>query len=120
MSDEPRPSAAMPTDDERREVARRIRFIPKSGKPVSFFVLARQLGLETDPDFLIGSAYTSESVLRLADLIEPAPERTCRMVHQFVSPLRRYRDFCSKCGWLFRVDDTYRYCPNCGAKVVGE
>ena len=65
---------------------------------------------------------------RLADLIEPEPERTCRDVgdgDKFV---------CSKCGasfdyegrWdepTFWVDDVaaaVEYCPNCGARVVYE
>lgn len=112
----------MPTDDERREVARRVRFIPKSGKPVSFFVLARQLGLEPHPDFLTGSVYTSESVIRLADLIEPAPERTCRndlkdSDRRNMWPIPHFK--CSSCGGFFASYD-FDYCPSCGAKVVDE
>lgn len=47
---------------------------------------------------------------RLADLIEPAPERTCHPVIEDETAV------CSECG---EDIDGYgwTYCPNCGAKV---
>ena len=58
---------------------------------------------------------------RLAGLIEPEPERTCR--DEGTSAFR-----CGRCG-AFALRDAItdlcgpipiRYCPNCGAKVVDE
>lgn len=107
--------------EERREVARRLR-----GQ-------AKKLGPNMDaPEF---AHYTADVIdvnecmtwyemeLRLADLIEPEPERTC----QDVEGGNFFR--CSKCGCeLMRFADGWkplymgevRYCPNCGARVVEE
>lgn len=82
--------AMKPTNEERREVARRLR-----------------VNAEKHPD--------------IADLIEPEPERTCR--DEGTSAFR-----CGRCG-AFALRDAItdlcgpipiRYCPNCGAKAVGE
>lgn len=63
---------------------------------------------------------------RLADLIEPEPERTCHMV--WVSDRDGYE--CTACGDVFTDDpdddgrvsayaaSTFSYCPHCGARVV--
>ncbi len=83
------------------------------------------LGLVTDD----GSWYDAAGVRRLADLIEPEPERTCRMIYDDV-----HGDYvCSACGeWhntgkydACDADDNlvfkpYKFCPSCGARVVGE
>lgn len=75
------------------------------------------------------AVHASEICDRLADLIEPKPERTCRMEYDHV-----HLDYvCTACGEWHNVstydacdaDDRlvfkpYRYCPNCGAKVVDE
>lgn len=107
----------MPTNDERREVARRIRRIPEEGKPVAFNILARQLGLEFDPGFMCFSACTPESVMRLADLIEPEPERTCHRVMRGLKNAPGFVDgFCSECWHM--INEGAVYCEHCGAKVV--
>lgn len=72
----------------------------------------------------------AELLNRLADLIEPE-ERTCHIKLVDVTDSlgqKMYR--CSECGALMTddacffdgVDEIgwYSYCPNCGAKVVGE
>lgn len=71
---------------------------------------------------------------RLADLIEPEPERTCRMVSAFdtdeleniqenisFSPEDTLAYRCEGCGFDFRYERGLypRYCPNCGARVIG-
>ena len=62
----------MATDDERREVARRLREIADRHDGVAATIIERRLGLESDERFLAGSVFTSKSVGRLADLIEPS------------------------------------------------
>ena len=57
---------------------------------------------------------------RLADLIEPEPERTCEILHddnlseQYGGPIAR----CSYCGAVLPEEFTgpYYYCPCCGSK----
>lgn len=99
----------MPTSDERREVARRLRN-----------------NADQKPDWVIpwavfNDAYGHEGVElinRLADLIEPE-ERTCRVIMKW-DGLDGRDHVCSKCGTYF--DDKkwheQKFCPNCGAKVV--
>lgn len=69
---------------------------------------------------------------RLADLVEPEPERTCRMVSAFdtdeleniqenisFSPEDTLAYRCEGCGFDFRYERGLypSYCPNCGARV---
>ena len=110
----------MPTNDERREVAVKLRDMACRTNP-SWPALMEALGC---PGRAVAVQY-------LADLIEPE-ERTCR--NTVGKPFAGYRMFsCSECGAYLEVDgDTDanlfaggerpmpRYCPNCGAKVVQE
>lgn len=69
---------------------------------------------------------------KLADLIEPEPERTCCMErvewHDIIGDheIKRHKIVCSHCGLELEADLTprvkypYRYCPRCGAKAAGE
>lgn len=105
----------MPTNDERREVARRLR--DNAGqKPV--WVI---------PWAAFNDAYEHEGaelINRLADLIEPE-ERTCHMECVKSGPLYdvfRF-DCCDKEYSESRTDDgatelPFEVCPFCGAKVV--
>lgn len=61
----------MTTDEERREVARRLRETADKHDGVAAFIVERRLGLESDDKFLFGSVFTSDSVQRIADLIDP-------------------------------------------------
>lgn len=65
----------MATDDERRAVARRLREMAGDGGWVHTESIQKALGLETHPMLIDGSLYTSASVSRLADLIEPGIDR---------------------------------------------
>ena len=60
----------MPTDEERREVARRLReaasYYGSMGRDVDFYPVENALGLKPAGE----TAYTPESVRSLADLIE--------------------------------------------------
>ena len=54
---------------------------------------------------------------RLADLIEPEPERTCH--DETESPMSF---LCGECGWFWNDPEDelgFRYCPSCGARVIG-
>ena len=120
----------MATDDERRRVARKLReYASWDGEEDCFVDCAdwgeRVLNLlyRDGEDRTEGEYYA-----RLADLIEPEPERTCRDVGDGV------KFVCSECGasldyegrWdepTFWVDDVaaaVEYCSNCGARVVVE
>ena len=128
----------MVTNDERREAAARLRELPSDMYEVEERWEAE--GIDTDchdqtdyyliHDVLLGCLPADhmhpcdyeELHNRLADLIAPEPERTCRRVSKSVA----YRDglavesrvVCSACGRALRARSVYRYCPNCGAKLV--
>ena len=102
----------MPTNDERREAATRLRELYPSN------VLPPSSQIRIDICNIIGCGFGQEHQgekihNRLADLIEPEPERTCRID-------RRVPDapFCSECAYDW--NDDWNLCPKCGAKVVSE
>ena len=125
-----------PTDDERREVAARLRELAEDYEkvPVLSIIAAGELPAPIDDAFMacgIGRAvYATEICGRLADLIEPE-ERTCRNIankndREFGAPF-----ICSECGadphdaesyfcGFSNGEHDWRFCPNCGAKVVEE
>ena len=134
----------MPTNDERREVAARLRELPIDMYEVEERWEAEGLGTDCHDQtdyFLIHNVLFGclpaehmhpcdyeDLHARLADLIEPE-ERTCHDV-SFDS-----REFvCSWCGchidvldieseptmWLGGSPIEPSFCPNCGAKVVSE
>ena len=98
----------MPSDEERREVAERLRDMACRTNP-SWPALMEALGC---PGRAVAVQY-------LADLIEPE-ERTCR--DEGSSETFR----CTRCVTFIRRDavtdgfrpNPIRYCPCCGAKVV--
>ena len=104
----------MPTNDERREIAARLRDYESLQPQLWAFLDA--LGVEGYIDW--------EGVINLlADLIEPE-ERTCRMTkkgNEFV--LAGWWE-CSECGPVYPPCNdeiavwALQKCPRCGAKVV--
>ena len=68
----------MPTDKERREVARRLREIRlcKSGH-IEWWRIAQALGLKEPAGWFGWGKFEPESVQRLADLIEPCENVKC-------------------------------------------
>ena len=124
----------MPTNDERREVAARLRELPCIPSELDQWK-GRELFLEPsrydEADYaqihriLLGCLPAEhmhpcdyeELHARLADLIEPE-ERTCRM-----EPTGDGSVVCSACRteytsrWLYEGEYVERYCSNCGAKV---
>ena len=127
----------MPTDDERREVAARLRELPIDMYEVeerweaeglcadrhdqTDYSLIHNVLLGCLPAEHMHQCDYEELHCRLADLIEPG-ERTCR--DDGIGVFR-----CTRCGAFAKrgavMDCTgqipLRYCPNCGARVeVGE
>ena len=136
------------TNDERREVAKRLRELPTDMYEVED--LWEMKGLDTcckdqtdyylihfvlfgcfPADYMHPCDY-EELHARLADIIEPE-ERTCHMVCDYLTDTV----YCDVCGERFDsvaqymavVPDAFNYkaeykdakfCPNCGAKVVEE
>lgn len=116
----------MPTNEERREAANRIResverFMNVPSCPDYGFVIRAAVNLNPSDCSHVNE---KNGLSRLADLIEPEPERTCHMVqdpdYDFVT--------CSHCGYEEEGNLLYElggkviyngnYCPNCGAKVI--
>lgn len=103
----------MPTNDERREVAARLR------EP--FDVLPQGRYYHASHTLFGMGLYTSSEVAlrlgvcRLADLIEPE-ERTCRNISTVPCKFT-----CSECHQSWRRangNGAFAYCPNCGTKVI--
>ena len=97
-----------PTDKERREVAARLRVLA-SHREVDKEMFHDAIGVW--PGGCI-DGYDPVGVMELADLIEPEPERTCRMVEDDENR--------TACGASYLCMSDASYCPDCGAKVVGE
>ena len=105
----------MPTNDEKRNVARRLR--NNADQKPSWVI----------PWAAFNDAYEHEGaelINRLADLIEPE-ERTCHMrvlENARGNPKRFLMYVCSECHGAVVHDkyDPIYYCPNCGSKVVDD
>lgn len=123
----------MPTNDERREVAARLRekyrekYCPGVWQVQS---VNDQIWMYLkDLEACLPDGYSAFNVL--ADLIEPEPERTCRNIasesdREWGNPF-----ICSECGADPHDAESYycgfssgehdwRFCPSCGAKVIRE
>ena len=113
----------MTSSDERREVAERLRDAKRKceqrGYPWMTDDLILALGYEHD--------YMADDGIfdRLADLIDPQ-ERTCRITRIGGDAIAAGWYACSECGLVYPPcnDDTakwaLRFCPHCGARVVGD
>ena len=113
----------MPTNDERREVAARLRsYMPYASQKddasedsiVNGNVMFRNIAQAVGGGCANLTDTYEETLIKLADLIEPEQERTCRY-----EPTNRCTHACTSCG---REVETlhlwYNYCPNCGDKVA--
>ena len=110
----------MPTDDERREVARRLRKGTGKGMQLILNVAFSAFEFTGCSERTLNA---DEAALKLADLIEPEPERTCRISYEYdgVPFFHHIHVHELTCGHDVRLyEDVPRYCPYCGAKVVDE
>jgi hypothetical protein len=121
----------MITNEERREVAARLLEHARTARWVSQACVLNYCIGEECVNFGIEGKFGIEgcegcfnkSLTRLADLIEPEAERTCR---NEAAPSWHVFE-CSECGCVVCGGDerghdsskgAFNYCPNCGAKVV--
>lgn len=99
------------SDDERREVAENLRNLT-----IGYSIQYKEQFFDELAEVVVGfeDYHDFDVVLdKLADLIEPEPERTCHPV------IEDETEVCSNCG--YDIDGYgWSYCPNCGAKVVDE
>lgn len=106
----------MVTSEDRKEAVKALHDLCDGCETVSDYDLAKALCLVAVSRY----AYSSDSVLRLADLIDPEPERTCEILHddnlseQYGGPMAR----CSYCVAALPEEfiGPYYYCPCCGSK----
>lgn len=124
----------MVTDDERREVARRLRELPIDMPEVAkswefegidtlcsdqtdYYLIYKAL-FECVPEDYMHPCDYEELHIRLADLIDPDPDLTCELEptasERTDAPVRVYEcDCCGKsCDVVYAED--YVYCPYCG------
>ena len=120
----------MPSNDERRKVAARLRKAnlaegAEDIQEIQRFDYVTAVRFVMWPNLVSvlfrGKPIVSmhEIIERLADLIEPEPERTCQIVNKYegtASTHLRMLGHCSKCGEVIEV--THKFCFECGAKVV--
>lgn len=107
------------TDDERREVATRLRANAKAhphmGLLLNFAFADKGLNPDGEMEYNVTSYHAA---LRLADLIDPDPDLTCELEptasERTNVPVRVYEcDCCGKsCDSVYAED--YVYCPYCG------
>ena len=109
------------TDDERREVATRLRANAKAhphmGLLLNFAFADKGLNPDGEMEYNVTSYHAA---LRLADLIEPE-ERTCHMRDAHWDDGQcTWGCICSECGAKHEHESGkwMNYCPNCGAKVT--
>lgn len=121
----------MVTNNERREVARKLREIDTSDDPLSNIDMDVQIEevigvrevADPWPTYEWCLAHNQKYLNRLADLIEPEPERTCRMRDAHWDDGQcTWGCICSECGAKHehKSGKWMNYCPSCGAKVVVE
>lgn len=110
----------MISDDDRHEVAERLRELPSTADAdgcCTVWDILSALGMKEGDT--IGFVPT-DNAMRLADLID---RKTCEFkptyesVQGFVTLVE-----CSECGWTIEPwnAEDFRYCPNCGAEVRDE
>ena len=115
----------MPTNEERRDVAARLRELDTSRL---YDGMDEVCALEDACGCDVGQDWQDMELKdRLAELIEPKPERTCKMELVKSGPIYRVWRF-SCCGYEHSENVTDggatelpgTRCPKCGAKVVEE
>ena len=106
----------MTSDEERREVARRLRNggIARDEKEAYVLLL---WGIGIRPQLPATSTY-EDAMVHIADLIDRS---TCETIEHGRPDESHVCKSCSRCsyGWFEDIHDKpYSYCPNCGAVVT--
>ena len=106
----------MPTNNERREVAARLRAHPTR----SWHTVWEELcSIEDACGCNVGQDWQDMELKdRLADLIEPEPERTCKFIPFIEDDGSVFIENCSECDAAVLSRCEFNYCPNCGARVT--
>lgn len=109
----------MPTNEERREVARRLKSWKWKSAPPECLLNSLAFGDECpanddDPETIDCHECECMAAHRLADLIDP---RTCRKVPGKMKYGER-KPKCSECGYSLG-DKRWNFCPKCGCEVMG-
>lgn len=103
----------MPTNEERREVARKLRSVARNHKEVDKEYVHEILGLYMGECV---DGYDPLSVVEVADLIEPEPERKAKSKPFPIEKDTGYFDTTKcECGYLNDVSATY--CGQCGGVI---
>ena len=107
----------MATDDERREVAARLRDI---GEKICYTSRDVLRAIQDACGCNVGLDWEDMEELRdrLADLIEPEPERTCKFIPFIEDDGSVFIENCSECDAAVLSRCEFNYCPNCGARVT--
>lgn len=115
----------MPTNDERREVAASLREFAADCKDEACDSMHFAMYTCWSDKGVCEAYNTSEALTRLADLIEPEPERTCRIENIHIGPCYCVTKFsCCSEEWVESNSDPNAsmidgiVCPRCGARVV--
>ena len=103
----------MPTNEERKETAKSLYELTKYGAAVPVWHAHLILGLIDDDNYVHGTVLTNDSVVRLADLIEPL-EGHAEVAPDDQSMTKWHR--CSRCKQPIDVSDNY--CKHCGCKLL--
>ena len=108
----------MPTNDERRDVAARLResreFISDMPK-----MSLEQNTFDVFERILACVGYERGNIFdHLAELIEPEPERTCKFIPFIEDDGSVFIENCSECDAAVLSRCEFNYCPNCGARVT--
>ena len=110
----------------RQEVAKKLRAKPKQLEDEYFYYGSSRYNIEPELfemlyEIVCGTdeGNYDDIFTKLADLIDP----TCQVAldEELSQELQDEMFRCNKCDAAFpRINGEYRYCPNCGARVVRE
>ena len=106
----------MPTNEERRDVAARLRELDTSRL---YDGMDEVCALEDACGCDVGQDWQDMELKdRLAELIEPEPERTCKFIPFIEDDGSVFIENCSECDAAVLSRCEFNYCPNCGARVT--
>ena len=121
---------AMTTNEERREVTERLRRYLSYAKKhdadedtdpcIHGNAMFRNIAQAVGGDISNITDTYEETLIKLIDIIEPEPERTCTIDDIYFPNSETDWGKCSNCSKVFPYQNDVVACPKCGAKVVDE